>query len=87
MGIADELVRKYDCGTIINYDERELSDVLLKYLKKYDENNEKKHFYVGNEFDIKTELEKTIQVIDNTIEKGEQKTKIKKLPYPVEKTD
>lgn len=87
VGIADELVKKYDCGTIINYDERELADVILEYLKKYDENIEKKHFFIGNEFDIKTELEKTIQVIDKTIEKGEQKTKIKKLPYPVEKID
>ena len=53
VGIADELVKKYDCGTIINYDERELADVILEYLKKYDENIEKKHFFIGNEFDIR----------------------------------
>ena len=87
VGIAKELIEKYDCGTLIGYDERELANVLLKYMKENSKNNEKKHFDIGNEFDIQTELEKTIQVIDDTIDKAEGKMKIKKLPYPVEKID
>ena len=61
--------------------------MLLKYLERNDNCKEKQHFYIGNEFDIQTELEKTMQVIDDTIEKAEKKTKMKKLPYPVEKID
>lgn len=87
VGIAKELIQKYDCGTLINYDERELADTLLKYMEKNDNCGEKTHFYIGNEFDLQTELERTIQVIDDTIEKSEKKTKMKKLPYPVEKID
>lgn len=87
VGIAKELIEKYDCGTLIDYDERELADVLLQYMEQNDKCEDKKHFNIGNEFDIQTELEKTIQVIDDTIEKAEKKTKMKKLPYPVEKID
>ncbi len=87
VGIARELIQKYDCGTLINYDERELANTLLKYMEKNDNCGEKTHFYIGNEFDLQTELERTIQVIDDTIEKSEKKTKMKKLPYPVEKID
>lgn len=87
VGIAKELIEKYDCGTLIGYDERELAAVLLKYMEKNSKSKEKKHFDIGNEFDIQTELEKTIQVIDDTIDKAEGKMKMKKLPYPVEKID
>lgn len=87
VGIAEELINKYSCGTLIDYDERELADVLLKYMEENDKCKDKKHFYIGNEFDLQTELEKTIQVIDDTIEKAENKCKMKKLPYPVEKID
>lgn len=87
VGIAKELIQKYDCGTLINYDEKELASVLLKYMEQNDNNREKKHFNIGNEFNIEMELEKTMQVIDNTIDKAEGKTKMKKLPYPVEKID
>lgn len=87
VGIAEELINKYNCGTLIDYDERELSNVLLKYMEENDNCKDKKRFYIGNEFDLQTELEKTIQVIDDTIEKAEQKCKMKKLPYPVEKID
>lgn len=73
VGIAEELINKYNCGTLIDYDERELADVLLEYLEKNDKCKEKRHFYIGNEFDIQTELEKTIEVIDDTIEKAEKK--------------
>lgn len=87
VGIAKELIEKYDCGTLINYDEKELADVLLKYMEQKDNCKEKKHFCIGNEFEIQTELERTIEVIENTIDKAEGKTKIKKLPYPVEEID
>jgi hypothetical protein len=87
VGIAKELIEKYKCGTIINYNENELADVLVKYITENNDKNEKKEFNIGNNFDIQTELEKTIRVIDNTIEKGENKNKIKKLPYPTEKID
>lgn len=87
VGIAKELIEKYNCGTLINYDERELAKALLHYMNQNDCCKEKTKFHIGNEFNIETELEKTIQVIDNTIEKSEQKSKMKKLPYPVEKID
>lgn len=87
VGIAKELIEKYKCGTLIGYDEKELADVLLKYMEQADNCKEKQHFDIENEFDIQTELETTIQVIDDTIDKAEGKTKMKKLPYPVEKID
>lgn len=87
VGIAKELIQKYSCGTLINYDEKELADVLLDYIKEYESCNEKKSFCVGNEFDIQTEFEKTVEVIEDTIEKADKKTKLKKLPYQVEKID
>lgn len=87
VGIARELIEKYNCGTLVNYDERELADTMLNYMEQNDNCKKKQHFYIGNEFDIQTELEKTIQVIDDTIEKAEEKSKMKKLPYPVEKID
>lgn len=87
VGIAQELIKKYNCGTLINYDEKELADVLIQYMDKYDNYKDKKHFYIGNEFDIQTELEKTMQVIDDTIKKAEKRNKMKILPYPTEKID
>lgn len=87
VGIAKELINKYNCGTLIDYNEKDLADTLLQYIKENNECNRKKYFYIGDEFDIETELEKTTQVIDDTIEKAEQKYKMKKSPYPVEKID
>lgn len=87
VGIAKELIQKYNCGTLINYDERELAAALLHYMEKSDNNEGKKHFDIKNEFDIETELEKTMQVINDTINKSEEKNKMKRLPYPVEKID
>jgi glycosyltransferase involved in cell wall biosynthesis len=87
VGIAQELIKKYNCGKIVNYNEKELADVLLEYIENYYNDNKKTNFNIGNEFDINTELEKTEQVIDATIEKFEQNSKMKKLPYPVEKID
>lgn len=87
VGIAEELVKRYNCGTLIDYDEQKLADVLLEYMKKYDYCKDKPHFQIGDEFSLETELKKTIKVIEDAIEKSEEKCKIKKLPYPVEKID
>lgn len=87
VGVAKELIEKYKCGTLINYDENDLAEVMLDYLNDYDKSTNKKDFFLGNDFDIEVELEKTIEVIENTISKNEEKNKLKKLPYPVEKID
>jgi hypothetical protein len=87
VGIAKELIEKYKCGTIINYNERELANVILRYIQHSCNNKEENHFNVENEFSVQTELENTMKVIDDTIQKGEKKLEIKKLPYPVEKVD
>jgi glycosyltransferase involved in cell wall biosynthesis len=65
VGIAQELIEKYNCGTLINYDKKELASVLYEYINK--ENN--KHFNIGNEFNLQTELERTVEVILDTIKK------------------
>ena len=80
VGIARELVEKYDCGDIIDYDEKELASALIKYMDKYD--GYRDIFGADKEYDIKTEVIKTTDLIDKTIEKGTAKTKLKKLPYP-----
>ncbi|MBR1802904.1 MAG: glycosyltransferase [Clostridia bacterium] len=87
VGIAKELIQKYDCGTLIGYDEKELADAILKYIEQSEKSAEKENFHIGNEFDIQTELERTVQVIEDTIDKAEKKKKMKRLPYPVEKID
>ena len=56
-------------------------------MKKYDYCKDKPQFQIGDEFSLETELKKTIKVIEDAIEKSEEKCKIKKLPYPVEKID
>ena len=38
-------------------------------------------FNLGNDFDVETELSKTLEVIEDTINKKENKNKMKKLPY------
>ena len=53
VGIAKELIEKYDCGHLIDYDEQQLANVLLKYIEKAvkPENSQfKKSFNIGNEF-------------------------------------
>jgi glycosyltransferase involved in cell wall biosynthesis len=87
VGIANELIQKYNCGNLVSYDENEIANVLLKYIEEKEAGNFKKNFCIGNEFDIQTELEKTLQVIDDTIEDAERKNKFKALPYLVEKID
>lgn len=80
VGVAKELVEKYHCGSIINYDEHELAAELIRYLNKYDGYRE--IFDIGSEYELKTEVQKTIDLIDNTIQSKSSNTKIKKLPYP-----
>ena len=69
VGIAEELVKRYNCGTLIDYDEQKLADVLLEYMKKYDYCKDKPHFQIGDEFSLETALKKTIKVVEDAIEK------------------
>ncbi len=80
VGVAKELIQKYNCGDIINYDEKELATVLIRYLNKYD--GYKEFADVSNEYDIKTEVRKTVELIEQTIQKTTSNTTKKKLPYP-----
>lgn len=80
VGVAKELVEKYHCGDIISYDEKELASVLMNYLDKYD--GYKNIFSIGNEYDVKTETDKTVELIEQTIQKADSHTKMKNLPYP-----
>ncbi len=80
VGVAKELIKNYHCGDLIGYDENELADVLLRYLNKYD--GYKDIFNIGNEYDIKSETRKTIELIEQTIQKASHSTKMKRLPYP-----
>lgn len=80
VGVAKELIQKYNCGDLINYDEKELASILIRYLNKYGGHQD--DFDIGNEYDIKTEVKKTVELIEQTIQKSALKTKIKKLPYP-----
>lgn len=80
VGVAKELIKNYNCGDLIGYDENELADVLLRYLNKYD--GYKDIFNIGNEYDIKSETRKTTELIEQTIQKASLATKMKRLPYP-----
>lgn len=80
VGVAKELIKKYNCGDLIGYDEKELATVLIRYLNKYD--GYKNTFPIGNEYDIKTEVRKTVELIEQTMQRVQQNTKMKKLPYP-----
>lgn len=85
VGVARELIETYNCGDLINYDERTLANIMLKYLEKYDKNPNKPKFDIGKDFSLQKELEETIEVIEKTIEKEDKKQKMKELPYPTEK--
>lgn len=80
VGVAKELIDKYDCGSLIPYDEDALASVLIQYLNQYDGYRES--FSIGEEYDWKTETEKTVALIKTAMAAKEQNTKIKKLPYP-----
>lgn len=80
VGVAKELMEKYNCGDIISYDEKELASILIKYLNKYD--GYKADLNMGNEYDIETEVKKTVDLIEQAILKTSVGSKMKKLPYP-----
>lgn len=80
VGVARELIKNYNCGTIINYNEKELAEVLIRYLKKYD--GYKSMFNICNEYELKTEVKKTISLISEVLETESVNSQIKKLPYP-----
>lgn len=80
VGVAKELIEKYRCGDLIGYDEKELAAVLLRYLNQY--GGWKNQFGIGDEYDIKTEVQKTEDVIAQSLQKAACNTKMKKLPYP-----
>lgn len=80
VGVAKELIEKYNCGNIIQYDEKEISSILIQYINKYD--GYKEEFHIGNEYDLKTEVKKTVELIEQTLQKSRIKSKMKKLPYP-----
>lgn len=56
VGVAKELIENYNCGDIIQYNENELAEVMLRYLNKYD--GYKNIFNIGNEYDIRTETKR-----------------------------
>lgn len=80
VGVAKELIEKYNCGNIIQYDEKQISSILIQYINKYD--GYKEEFHIGNEYDLKTEVKKTVELIEQTLQKSGIKSKMKKLPYP-----
>lgn len=84
VGIAKELIDKYNCGNIVSYDENELANIMYNYIINF---KNKENFNVCNEFDINSELEKTLAIIEATIDLNDTKTKIKILPYPAESID
>ena len=80
VGVAKELIEKYNCGNIIQYDEKQISSILIQYINKYD--GYKEAIHIGNEYDLKTEVKKTVELIEQTLQKSGIKSKMKKLPYP-----
>jgi hypothetical protein len=80
VGISRELFDKYGCGTIVNYDEKELASVILRYIFQYD--GSVKNFAIGNRYDITVEVDRTSKIIDKVIDKSQTGQKLKRLPYP-----
>lgn len=78
VGIAQELIGKYHCGELISYDAKTLATAMCKYL-----NQTKGYtpvFSIGNAYDIKTEVQKTVRLIEQTIQDNAPQPKT--LPYP-----
>ncbi len=80
VGVAKELIEKYHCGDLTGYDEKQLASILIQYLNKYD--GCKEDFEIGTEYDLKTELKKTVDLIEQSMQKSSRNSKMKKLPYP-----
>jgi glycosyltransferase involved in cell wall biosynthesis len=146
VGVAKELIEKYQCGDFVPYDENELAALLLLYMERYDglragadaetsdlETDNRKQelsdaeekmkpsssdaeadmkqelsdagsesgikitvdtgktsdgavvrkvFDVGDAYDIETEVRRTRELIDATIERAGKRGRIRHLPYP-----
>lgn len=80
VGVARELICKYSCGDLIRYDERELASVLIRYLAKYD--GVRPSYGIDKEYDIKSEVKKTVDFIEFTMNRTCRNSKIKRLEYP-----
>lgn len=81
VGIAQELVDKYQCGAVIGYDEGELCLAMLDALTRAP--GEQSDFGAENDFVLETEIEKTSAVIEETMAMGESDRYIR-LPYAEE---
>jgi glycosyltransferase involved in cell wall biosynthesis len=77
VGVAKELVGKYKCGDLIDYNEEELADVMIGYMNNYD--GYCKIYSAELDYDIMTEVQKTEELIDM---ESDSCNKYKKLPYP-----
>lgn len=80
VGVAKELIEKYNCGDLTAYDEKELAAILIKYLNKC--GGYRDVYDVAKEYDIKTEVRKTVRLIEDTVHRAALKQNMKKLPYP-----
>ena len=77
VGVAKELIKNYRCGDLISYDEHELASVMLEYIKQHDRNPGKRNFNIGKDFSLQKELEQTMDIIEQTIDKSVQQAKLK----------
>jgi glycosyltransferase involved in cell wall biosynthesis len=77
VGVARELVERYKCGDLIDYNEVELANVMIRYMKNYDGCT--KMFNAELDYDVMTEVARTEELLDMDNEKD---NKYKKLPYP-----
>jgi glycosyltransferase involved in cell wall biosynthesis len=93
VGVARELILKYDCGKIIDYDEKELAAVMLEYINKYDGFGSSVNVAsdiintdIGNEYDIAAEVRNTETILDKVLKQSDESPsgdkKMVKLPYP-----
>ena len=80
VGVAKELIEKYSCGDLVPYDKKALAATLTKYLSRYDGCPDA--FEVGDEYDIRTEVQKTVALIERAMEQTACRSRMKKLPYP-----
>jgi glycosyltransferase involved in cell wall biosynthesis len=80
VGVARELIETYDCGEIIRYEERDIAQVLLRYMHRYD--GYRDIYDIGMEYDITREVMQTETVIDHTITQRSSTSRMKRLDYP-----
>lgn len=85
VGVAKEIIEKYKCGSLIDYNEKNLANTMLEYIEKC--NKKKTIFNINEDFSLEQELNQTIEIVEDTMKKSFKKTKLDKLPYPVERID